>query len=306
MDQIITPIKEGLVSLKDSLLTSLPQFVIGLIIILITWVVISIIKNAMNRIFARMNMRPSLQTVIIRLTSIAVWVFGIAIAFIVIFESFELGDALATLGFGSIAIGFVFKDIFENFIAGIFILWQVPFEENDYIECEGLEGYVIDIKLRYTYLRQVDRECIVVPNSMLFMNPVFIKTEWKIRRVTVICGVAYGEDVDESREVIRKALEGLPSISDQKPVEIFAQEFADSSINFEVTWWTGSMPTQIRESRDEVVAAVKRALDNAGIEIPFPYRTLTFKGDYPLHMAKNKNGDGEEEATTEDTDSTEK
>jgi small-conductance mechanosensitive channel len=71
-------------------------------------------------------------------------------------------------------------------------------------------------------------------------------------------------------------------ISDSRPVEIFANEFADSSINFEVSWWTGSKPLDIRASRDEVVASIKSALDNSGIEIPFPYRTLTFK--QPLNV----------------------
>ena len=87
-----------------------------------------------------------------------------------------------------------------------------------------------------------------------------------------------GKDVDEARDVIAEAVRSVDSVRDDvKDVQIFAQEFADSSINFEVTWWTGSKPVDIRQSRDKVVAAVKRALDDAGIEIPFPYRTLTFK-----------------------------
>jgi len=69
-------------------------------------------------------------------------------------------------------------------------------------------------------------------------------------------------------------------------VQIFAQAFGASSIDFEVTWWTGSSPLEIRRSRDEVVASVKRALDDAGIEIPFPYRTLTFK--QPLHTVSDR------------------
>ena len=77
-------------------------------------------------------------------------------------------------------------------------------------------------------------------------------------------------------------------IRPRRPVQIFAREFNSSSIDFEVTWWTGSKPVDERRSRDEVVAAVKRALDEAGIEIPFPYRTLTFKE--PLSLSR---GEGE-------------
>ena len=78
---------------------------------------------------------------------------------------------------------------------------------------------------------------------------------------------------------------------DVRDVEIFAQEFADSAINFEVTWWTGSRPIDIRSSRDKVVAAVKRALDDAGIEIPFPYRTLTFNEPLPIDDRRDSTED---------------
>lgn len=101
----------------------------------------------------------------------------------------------------------------------------------------------------------------------------------------LICGVAYGEQLDQSREVIREAVESCESVLGKRTIEVFAKEFADSSVNFEVAWWTGSKPIDIRRSRDEVVAAIKQRLDDADIEIPFPYRTLTFKD--PERQPKN-------------------
>jgi small conductance mechanosensitive channel len=123
---------------------------------------------------------------------------------------------------------------------------------------------------------------LVLPNSTLFKDPVSVLTQRPIRRTTVICGIAYGEDVDQAREVIRKAVQACKTVSREREVEIFAREFGESSINFEVTWWSAPTPLDVRRSKDEVVAAVKRALDEAGIEIPFPYRTLTFK--HPLEL----------------------
>lgn len=117
----------------------------------------------------------------------------------------------------------------------------------------------------------------VLELAMLFKNPVIIRTDLDQRRTTIICGVAYSEDVERSRSVITAAVVSCESvISDSRPVQVFAQEFADSSINFEVTWWTGSKPLDVRYSRDEVIQSIKSALDDANIEIPFPYRTLTF------------------------------
>lgn len=104
--------------------------------------------------------------------------------------------------------------------------------------------------------------------------------------MSIDAGVAYGEQVAPSREVIRKAVESCESVAGDRPVEIFAREFADSAIVFEVAWWTGSRPLDQRRSRDEVVEAIKSSLDNAGIEIPFPYRTLTFKQPLRLERAE--------------------
>ncbi|MFC6584118.1 mechanosensitive ion channel family protein [Sulfitobacter aestuariivivens] len=197
------------------------------------------------------------------------------------------------------AIGFAFKDVFENFLAGVLLLIREPFSIDDYIECEDIEGQVEEITIRDTHVRQTDGQLVVAPNAMFFKNPVTIRTAKDVRRTTIICGVAYGEDVDEARDVIAKAVRGVDTVRDDiRDVEIFAQEFADSSINFEVTWWTGSRPIDIRSSRDKVVSAVKRALDDAGIEIPFPYRTLTFKE--PLTM--NKGNEGQSDPTPADSD----
>ena len=153
----------------------------------------------------------------------------------------------------------------------------------DHIECEGIEGKVAHIAIRESHIRQTDGQLVIVPNAMLFKNPVYVRTDQEYRRQTIICGVAYDVDIATARNVITKAVEGCETVAQQDhPIQIFAQEFASSSINFEVTWWTGSAPVDQRRSRDEVVEAVKRALDDAGLEIPFPYRTLTFKEPLPL------------------------
>ena len=167
---------------------------------------------------------------------------------------------------------------------------------NDHVECEGVDGQVEKITIRDTYIRRTDGQLVLVPNAMLFKNPVYILTDRPQRRTTIICGVAYGENVDEARKVIEAAVKGVDSVDQSRPVQIFAQAFGSSSIDFEVTWWTGSKPVEVRRSRDAVVAAVKAALDAAGIEIPFPYRTLTFK--HPLSIATSK--DDERASTTDD------
>ena len=277
------------------LLEQVPLLMAGLLIVLLTWVIAKAFDHFEGRLLNRFRLRASQRTLISWLTSIALWIIGLLTAATVVFPGLTPAKALAALGLGSIAVGLAFKDIFENFFAGMLILWRFPFENGDWIECEGVEGRVVDVTIRNTLLRRPSGELVVFPNSTIFNNTVDVLTNKPLRRVSVIAGVAYGENVDESRAVIKEAVERCKTVSDEKPVEIFAKEFADSSINFEVAWWTQPAPLDIRRSRDEVVAAVKAALDAAGIEIPFPYRTLTFKG--PIQIATreesaDEQGDG--------------
>lgn len=281
----MTPLKillERLQELARDFVELLPQIFFALIFIALTAIVAKVAVTMYNKAVSRLKWRRALKEVLAKFLAIVIWIIGFLIAATILFPDLTPGNLLAGLGIGSIAIGFAFKDIFENFIAGIFILLREPMRIGDYMSCEGVEGFVERITLRDTYIRQSDGQLTVAPNAMLFTNPVTVITDKALRRVTVICGIAYGEDVDEARDVITDAVKSVKSVDINRGPQIFAQEFADSSINFEVTWWTGSKPVEIRQSRDSVVAAVKRALDDAGIEIPFPYRTLTFKGELPI------------------------
>ena len=278
---------------------AVPQIVVGIVIVILTLLIARAVKALAERLARKAHLRPSLVNFVRMLSGLAAWVFGLLIAAVVVFPSLTPASIVAGLGLGTVAVGFAFKDIFENFFAGVFILLRKDMRIGDFIECEGIDGQVANIFVRETHIRETDGELVIVPNSLLFKSPLTIRTDRDVRRTTIICGVSYDTDVDAARDVIRDAVATCDSvIQDGKPIQIFAQEFASSSINFEVTWWTGSKPVDIRRSRDQVVSAVKRALDDAGIEIPFPYRTLTFK--QPLSLAPQQpdedgegRGDGE-------------
>ena len=270
-------VRNSLDTLWRDFLARSPLLAAAVVILFFTGLLARLVAWILYRILDHRRLRTSLKDLIYQFSSIGVWIVGLLIATVVAFPGMTPSKALTVLGLGSVAIGFAFKDIFENFFAGILILWRYPFDRGDFISCSGITGRVEEITIRNTMIRRLDGELAVVPNATLFKNNVDVLTSQPQRRVRIICGVAYGENVDASREVILKAVQSCETIEGIRTVEVFAQEFADSSINFEVAWWTGSKPVDIRRSRDEVVAAIKRDLDAAGIEIPFPYRTLTFK-----------------------------
>jgi len=266
-----------------------PNFIAAIVVLGLTWGVASLVGRLMQSILKRSLSRPSLISAIVKLSKIGVWVLGLLVAATLIFPNLTPTKLLAGLGLGSIAIGLAFKDIFENFLAGFLILLRKPMRIGDDIECEGLSGQVEEISIRDTMLRKRSGELILVPNSYLFKNPVKVLTDKEIRRISIIVGVAYGEDVDEARDIILDAVNTVESRDTSRDAEVFATEFNSSSIDFQVRWWTKSEPRNEHMSRDQVVAAVKRALDTAGIEIPFPYRTLTFSEPLSLVTKEQTN-----------------
>ena len=258
--------------------TLVPQLALALVVLLVVWLLAKGARWLIARLLARARMRRSLIEVFQMLASTGIWLLGSLIAMTIVFPSLTPAKALTALGLGSVAIGFAFKDVFENFLAGILILLREPFKLGDIIECIDIEGNVEEITIRDTHIRQTDGQLVVMPNAMLFKNPVTVRTSQNLRRAEITVGVAYDVDVDAARTVIYNAVIAVDMVRDDvRDVQVFAKEFGSSSIDFQVTWWTGSRPVDIRASRDQVVAAVKRALDDAEMEIPFPYRTLTFK-----------------------------
>ncbi|MBN7785823.1 mechanosensitive ion channel family protein [Ponticoccus gilvus] len=261
-----------------------PRLGVAILVLLVTALVAWIFRGLLDRVGRRARFRRNLVDVLKLMSNTTIWLLGILMALTVVFPTITPGKALTTLGLGSVAIGFAFKDTFENFLAGILILLREPFQMGDFIECEGAEGKIERITIRDTHIRQTDGQLVVVPNAQLFHNPVTVRTNQEVRRTSIVCGVAYGEDIDRARAVIYKAVREVDLVRDDvRDVQVFAMAFGASSIDFEIAWWTGSLPVDIRRSRDKVVAAIKRALDEEGIEIPFPYRTLTFKEPLALH-----------------------
>ncbi len=278
----LSPLMEQLNDMLTAFIKLLPMIGIAVFILIVTWVVATVAKKIVTRILSHSHIRPSLKSLVTTLLKIGIWILGTLIAMTVVFPSLTPAKLLAGLGIGSIAIGFAFQDIFENFLAGIMIMLRKPMRIGDFIKCDDVEGRIEEINIRDTFVRQTDDQLILVPNSKLFKNEVFVRTDKPLRRFEVVCGVAYDEDLEQSKAVIKKAVESVDLVNKDKAVQVFACAFNSSSVDFNIRWWANSKPLDMHESQDAVIIAVKKALDDAGIEIPFPYRTLTFKESLSL------------------------
>ena len=279
--QQLSAMWEGLVAL-------VPSMLIALVVLVITWIFARFAVKIATRLTGKASMRPSLRQLVDTVTRIAIWVIGLMIALTILLPGLTPASLLAGLGFGAVAIGFAFQDIFENFMAGILIMLREKMRIGDFIECEGVEGRVEHIALRETHIRKPDKELTIVPNAILFKNPVKILTDVTKRRHELVAGVSYDTDLEEARDAILNAVQNAEYVDQDETIDVFAREFNSSSIDFTVRWWSGSQPRDMHQSRDTVIRSIKAALDGANIEIPFPYVTHTFKEPVPLKAPDTK------------------
>ncbi len=277
MEKFIEPLIEQLDNMWVGFVQALPMLGIALILLIITGYIAKFAVMLVRKTVDRPAIRPSLQVLLATLAKLGVWIIGVLIAGAVVFPTLTPDKILGALGLGTLAIGFAFQDIFENFMAGIMIMLRKEMRIGDYVEVEGeIEGMVEQINMRDTFIRQTDGQLVMVPNSILFKNPLIVRTQRATRRFEVVVGVSYDTNLDDAKAIMEETLAGIEIINQERPAEVFAKEFNSSSIDFTVRWWASPKPRDMHVSRDLVVRGLKRALDNAGIEIPFPQRVVTF------------------------------
>jgi small-conductance mechanosensitive channel len=152
----------------------LPNIILAVVIFIVFLIVASAAKSIVRRITQRRGRRQSLGLLLGQIAYIAITVFGFLVAISAVAPSFHASDLISILGIGSVAIGFAFQNILQNFLAGILLLLQEPFELGDWIAVTGLEGKVDDIQTRATIITTTDGKRVVIPNAVLFTNPVVV------------------------------------------------------------------------------------------------------------------------------------
>jgi small conductance mechanosensitive channel len=273
-------------SLYAALVALVPNLVAALIVLGFTAGVAFLLPRLTTRVMRRWRQRPALVTAARTVEKTLIWLLGLLVAATILFPNLTPSGLVAGLGLGSLVIGLAFRDIFENYLAGILILVRKPMRVGDDIECEGVSGRVEAITIRDTYLRKRSGELVLVPNAFIYKNPTMVLTDQPLRRITLTVGIAYDTDLARACAVLRGAFAGLETVDASKRVEVFVTSFEDSSIDLVLRWWAGSTPIEEIRSRDEVARAVKRALDAEGIVIPFPQRTLGFLEPVPVARAR--------------------
>ncbi|OIN13768.1 mechanosensitive ion channel family protein [Oceanisphaera psychrotolerans] len=193
---------------------------------------------------------------------------GFLLAATIVIPSLKPGDLIAGLGVSSVAIGFAFKDILQNWLAGLLILLRQPFNIKDQIEVNGHEGTVERIETRATIIKTHDGRRIVIPNSDIYTNAVLVKTAYEYRRSQYDIGIGYEDDLDRACELLKEAVTRLDGVEAEPAVQALPWDLAASWVTIRVRWWTGSQQSDVTRIRAAVVRTIKLTLEQAEVDMP--------------------------------------
>ncbi len=188
----------------------------------------------------------------------------------------QVGPLLGALGVGGIALAFAAQDILENFVAGVLLQVRRPFRVGDQIGSGDFEGIVDDVNLRTVELTTYDGLTVYLPNAEVLQAPIVNYTRTPSNRTSITVGVAYDADLDAVRTILLDACDETDGVLASPPAEVWVEEFGDSSINLAVRYWHDADIATRWRVRSAVAVSVKKSLDDAGVSIPFPQRTLWF------------------------------
>lgn len=257
--------------LSSALLGRVPYLLLGLFTFVVFIIVARILKSILITAGRRTRLDLTLAELLARLASAATIILGLFVAAVIIFPTFKPGDLIAGLGITSVAIGFAFKDVLQNFFAGILILWRRPFIVGDEIKVREFEGTVEDITTRSTRVKTYDGERAVLPNGDVYTNAVLVRSAYQSRRVRLTVGIGYQDSIESARSVIHDVLRKTEGVLDSPEPWVYVSELAPSSVNFNAYFWTHPQQANVLAVTDKVITEIKLRLDDAKIDIPYPH-----------------------------------
>jgi len=247
--------------------TFLVDVVVVLIILIVGKIVIkALCKSISVSIKKSGRISELLESFIVNVTSKVLWVIVFMIAAQRL--GLEIGPLIAGLGVTGFIVGFACQESLANLAAGIMIAINQPFQVGDLVELAGVTGFVDETNMMATTLHTPDNKKVVAPNSSVWGSTITNYSALDTRRVDLVMGISYSSDINQAKDVIHAALAKHERVLNDPEPTVEVVEMADSSVNLVVRPWCKT--DDYWDVYFGVNHAAKEALDQAGIEIPFP------------------------------------
>ncbi|MGH7557394.1 MAG: mechanosensitive ion channel family protein [Gemmatimonadota bacterium] len=247
------------------------KLVVALLVVLVFVGIYWLMVRGVKPVFERSRLEEDATHLLLVVLRYVVLGFGVLLALGQL--GFNITGLLAGLGVAGLALGFAAQDTLANFIAGMTILWDRPFRVGDRVEVDGEFGQVKRITLRSTRIHTNQNIVVIIPNQNVVNNKIINHTMQATTRVDVPFGIAYEDDIDAARVAVLALTEGDERIRTRPAPDVVVTEMAESSVDLRLRFWLKN-PHEEVPIEYEYTERIKKALDEARIEIPYPHVSL--------------------------------
>ncbi len=267
--------REKLLSWLEAGISILPNFAMALITLLLFYPFARCAKWGAGKIFFRKTDNLAVKELFKNFVFLLVLMIGVFSALEILNLEKTVTSLLAGAGVVGLALGFAFQEIASNFVSGILITFRKPYKVGDVVEVQNRRGFVKRIDLRTTSIFTSNGLEIIIPNKTMFTDTIINYTSTPERRVELVVGISYNDDLKKVEEVVRKAIETVPEVIQSMPIDFFFLTFNQSSIDFKISFWVrypGN--SDYEKATHHAVVAIKQAFQEHNITIPYPTRNI--------------------------------
>lgn len=263
----------------EMLMPLLTDWAIKILLALVIFIVGKWLAHRVTNFLRKIMERADLDSTLVKFLSNIV--YAILLAAVILAALDKLGvpitSLLAILGAAGLAIGLALKDSLGNFAAGVMLILFRPFKAGDFVEVAGVSGSIDEVKIFNTCLTTPDNKLVIVPNSQVYADPIINYSALEQRRVDLVFGVGYDDDLKVARRVLTEICEKHPLVLDDPATKVFVKELGASSVDFAVRPWVNT--ADYWTVYGDLLEEAKVELEAAGCSIPYPQRDVHIFND---------------------------
>lgn len=260
-----------------TLVRHLPNLAVAVLVVVLFGLLARLVRGLVVRALGRVSDNPGLVTLSGTIAVLVVDAAGLFVALGVLGLDKTVTSLLAGAGVIALAVGFAFQDLTTNFISGTFIALQRPIQVGDVVETNGFTGKVVEIKLRSVVLNNGQGQEIEIPSKDVFQKPLTNFSRTGQRRIEVVAGVSYLDDLEKAQRVAVEALRALPFTLKNPPVELHYRSFTLDNVQFVAWFWIDPVRTNPVHAQSEAIKAIKKSFNDADLLMMFPPHTFELK-----------------------------
>jgi small-conductance mechanosensitive channel len=255
-----------------SFLLFLPKLISGLVIFILSLVGAGFVAKALEQILAKQIESKEVLSLIRRITQWTVIIIGTIVALDQV--DFNVTGFVAGLGIVGFTIGFALQDIARNFISGLILLYRQPFTIGDLVEVASHSGTVKMINIRDTEIQTLDGDLVIIPNNLVFENPIINNSASRLRRRTVSIGLGSEEDVDQAMDIFIAAILSVDGVEAEPAPMIRAMAMDESTLTLSAFYWIDQKQNSPIQVHSDVLKAINTASQVHNINLPYPIQTV--------------------------------